>query len=140
MRSMKNSARFLPFVVLVLGLLVAAMPAAAQWSQVPAIPTTNIYGMFSNADTLIAGTDSVLYVSTNAGVTWQRTSRVTSVVFALPAVWFRNGRIYAGAFGQGVFVSDNLGTTWQDYNQGLVGGFQDSQLDVGDLQQRGDSL
>jgi hypothetical protein len=61
-------------------------------------------------------------------------------VTAIQAVRIRNGRLYAGTFGQGVRVSDDLGTSWQDFNQGLVGGFEDSQLDVVDLQFRGDDL
>jgi hypothetical protein len=31
------------------------------------------------------------------------------------------GRLYAGTYGQGVFVSDDLGSTWADFNQSLVG-------------------
>jgi hypothetical protein len=58
----------------------------------------------------------------------------------IDAVRIRNHRLYAGTFGQGVFISDNLGTTWQAFNQGLVGGILNSQLDVADLQVRGDSL
>ena len=41
----------------------------------------------------------------------------------------RNGRIYAGTSGQGVFVSDDLGSTWLGFNQGLVGGIFNTQLD-----------
>jgi hypothetical protein len=39
-----------------------------------------------------------------------------------------------------VFVSDDLGTSWQAFNQGLVGGFLDTQLFLDDLVSRGDSL
>jgi len=52
----------------------------------------------------------------------------------------RNGRVFVGTAGLGVFVSANLGQTWQAFNEGLVGGFLNTQLDVSDLQVRGDSL
>jgi hypothetical protein len=52
----------------------------------------------------------------------------------------RNGRLYAGTLGQGVFVSDNLGDSWAAYNQGLVGGFANAQLYIKELLIRGDSL
>jgi hypothetical protein len=60
-------------------------------------------------------------------------------VTSIPGLWVRNGRIYAGTFGQGVFVSDDRGATWQAFNQGLVGGFLDTQLFISDLVVRGDS-
>jgi hypothetical protein len=52
----------------------------------------------------------------------------------------RNGRLYAGTFGQGVFVSDDRGTSWNGFNQGLTGGAFDSQLFLSDFAVRGDSL
>ena len=60
-------------------------------------------------------------------------------------VKIRNGRLYAGTNrfdtpGQGVFVSDDLGDTWTAFNQGLVGGFGNTQNDITDLLIRGDSL
>ncbi len=49
------------------------------------------------------------------------------------------GFLYAGTLGQGVFVSSDLGASWQSFNQGLVGGFADSQLFIMDLLLRGDT-
>ena len=140
MRSTTVSPSMLRLGALVLGLLASFTPASAQWSQVPSIPATPVFSLFTNADTIVAGVDTATYVSTNAGASWQRSSRLTPVVFAVSAAWFRNGRLYACAHGEGLFVSDNLGATWQDYNQGLTGGILNTQFEVDDLQQRGDSL
>src|SRR5262249_14252343 len=41
---------------------------------------------------------------------------------------------------RGVFVSADLGATWSDFNQGLVGGFDDTQLDISDMLIAGDSI
>jgi hypothetical protein len=55
-------------------------------------------------------------------------------------VRMRNGRLYAGTRRKGVFVSDNLGDSWTDFNQGLVGGIGNSQLVIVDMLIRGDSI
>jgi len=131
-----NAAR----IVLSLALLAAASPAAAQWTRITALPVTNVFTVWSNGDTIAAGVDTATYISTNAGTSWKRSAKVAANVVSVQSVIVRNGRTYAATFGQGVFVSDDLGDTWQPFNQGLTGGFQDSQLDVVALVMRGDSL
>ena len=120
--------------------LFAVTPAWAQWSRVPDLPASDIFSVYANGDTLAAGADTAVYVSTNAGATWKRSARVAPGVTEIHAVWVRNGRIFAGTHGQGVFVSNDLGDTWLDFNQGLVGGPFNSQLDVANLLVHGDSL
>jgi hypothetical protein len=73
-------------------------------------------------------------------VSWRRSAKPAAGVASIQAVWVQNGRLYAGTFGQGVRVSDDLGATWQAYNQGLVGGILDSQLAIVDLEVRGNEL
>jgi hypothetical protein len=126
--------------LLALGVLLSATPAAAQWSRVAALPVTDVFVVRAFGDTIVAGVDTATYVSTNAGLTWKLSARPAPAVVVVDAAWVRNGRLYAGTFGQGVFVSDDLGTTWQAFNQGLTGGFANSQLSVSDLVVRGDSL
>lgn len=115
-------------------------PARAQWTPVNGIPNTQLFSMFSNGDTLATAADTAVYVSTDQGQTWKRSTKPVAGVAAIEALLIRNGRLYAGTFGQGVFVSDDLGTTWSAFNQGLVGGFLNSQLDLVDFRVRGDSL
>lgn len=135
-----GSSRFSRFTAVALGLLTVAAPASAQWIQVPEIPTIELSSLWANGDTIAAGADTAVYVSTNAGATWSRSAQPVAGVTSIQAVWVRNGRLYAGTFGQGVHVSDDLGTTWSPFNQGLVGGFLDTQLDVVDFQLRGSVL
>lgn len=117
-----------------------AAPASAQWIRVGALPARDVFCIRSVGDTIAAGVDTAVFVSTNAGVTWRRSSKPTPGVTLIGAVLIRNHRLFAGTFGQGVFVSDDLGTTWQAFNQGLVGGAFDSQLDISDFEVRGDSI
>jgi hypothetical protein len=120
--------------------LLAAAPASAEWTRVLDLPVTNVFSLFSNGDTLAAGVDTAVYFSTNGGAGFRASTKPTPAVTSIPGLWVRNGRIYAGTFGQGVFVSDDRGATWQAFNQGLVGGFLDTQLFISDLIVRGDSL
>ncbi len=126
--------------LVLLGLLVVAVPAAAQWTRVPEVPAADVFSVWANGDTIAAGVDTAVYVSTDTGATWKRSVQVAPGVNRIGAVWVRHGRLYAGTFGQGMFVSDDLGTTWLGFNQGLVGGFLDTQLNIEDLVVRGDSL
>jgi hypothetical protein len=117
-----------------------AAPASAQWIRVGALPARDVFSVRSRVDTIVAGVDTAVFVSTNAGATWRRSSRPVAQVTLISAVLMLNHRLYAGTFGQGVFVSDDLGSTWQAFNQGLVGGAFDAQLDISDFEVRGDSL
>jgi len=123
-----------------LALFLLGVPARAQWSPVAAIPATPLFSFFVNGDTLAAGADTTVHVSIDGGSTWRHSVRPAAGVQAITAVRMRNGRLFAGTFGQGVFTSDDLGGSWQEFNQGLVGGVLDSQLDVDDLVARGDTL
>jgi len=125
---------------LLLAALAIAAPASAQWGPVEEVPPTRIFTVATKADTIAAGADTAVYISTDAGKTWLRSAKPVAGVASIQAITIRNGRLYAGTFGQGVHVSDDLGSTWHPFNEGLVGGFLDSQLDVTDLQLRGDSI
>ena len=127
-------------LALVLAAVTAAEPAFAQWTRVAEIPATTIFSVWANGDTIAAGADTVAYISTDAGTTWRQSGKPALDVTTIDAVRMRNGRLYAGTLGQGVFVSDDLGATWLDFNEGLVGGFADTQLSVVDLLVRSDSL
>ena len=105
---------------------------AAAWSRVTDVPVNEIYSVFVDGNTIVAGGDQFAYVSTDAGGTFTRSAAMAPGV-PLVSVKMLDGRIYAGTANRGVFVSDDLGRTWLDFNQGLVGGFADSQLDIADL-------
>lgn len=126
--------------LLLLGALAGAAPASAQFSPVTALPGKEMFSVVANGDTIAAGADSVTFVSTNAGATWLRSAKPVAGVTSIQAVLVHDRRLYAGTFGQGVFVSDNLGATWSSFNEGLVGGILNSQLFIVDFAVRGDSL
>jgi hypothetical protein len=129
---------FLVAVSLALG--ASAATAAAPFTRIAALPADDVFALRVVGDTIAAGMDTVAFVSTDGGTTWRRSSKVAPGVKLVSAVLIRNGRLYAGTAGQGVHVSDDLGATWQPFNQGLVGGILNSQLDVSDLERRVNDL
>ena len=138
--SVSAGTRSIGLMVAVLGLMATTAPASADWTRVTEIPVTAINALWANGDTIAAGVDTAVYVSTDAGASWKRSAKPAPNVVIVSALWIRNGRLYAGTYGQGVFISDDLGASWSPFNQGLVGGFDDSQLNLSDLQMRGDSM
>src|SRR4030095_3994447 len=115
------TATFRSSLVLV-GLLAFAAPASAQWTRVTEVTPFDVFSVWANGDTLVAGADTVVFVSTDAGATWRRSAKVGPGVTEIRQVRERNRRIFAGTFGQGVFVSDDLGATWTGFHPWLGGG------------------
>ncbi len=71
--------------------------------------------------TIYAATVGGLHRSTDGGKSWDRVSRESLVVTAL-AVDPRTGRLYVGTEGEGVFLSDDAGTTLERGATGLAEG------------------
>ena len=133
---MSAARRLLPALLVA----VFASPAAAQWTQVPPVLTDDVFSVWANGDTIVAGADTSTYVSTNSGATWKKSVKVVPGVLVIEAVLLRNGRLYAGTIDHGVFISDDFGDSWTAFNEGLVGGFLDTQLDIISLVVRSDTL
>jgi len=133
-----NRVAWFPTVVVVLAMGTSS--ASAQWTRVSEVPVADIFNVWTNGDTIAAGSDSTAFVSVDAGATWTTSTTVAGGLSTIEAVRVHNGRLYAGTRGQGVFVSSDMGATWQSFNQGLVGGVNNSQLVIMDLLLRGDSL
>ncbi len=125
---------------ILLALAALPAPASADWTRVLEVPAVTLYSVWANGDTIAAGSDSTVFVSIDAGATWKGSATVTSGGLEVERVRVFHGRLFAGTRRAGVFVSDDLGDTWSGYNQGLVGGFADSQLDIIDMLIRGDSM
>jgi len=126
--------------LIVPALLSLASPVAAQWTRVTEVPPTTFYSVWTNGDTVATSGDSTVFVSTDRGATWKGSAVVTRSGLEVERVRVRNGRLYAATRRNGIFISDDLGDSWADFNQGLVGGFGNSQLDIVDLVIRGDSM
>src|SRR5262249_39114032 len=85
---------------LVAGLAAFAAPALADWVHVDDLPSTEVFSVWSNDDTLAVGMFSSVFVSTDAGLSWRGSTEPVAGTTTIQAVWIRNGRLYAGTFGQ----------------------------------------
>ena len=110
-----------------------AAPASAQWTPVADVPVGATYTVSVSGDTILAGVDSLVYVSINGGTSFKQSGPVVPERRPVAATRVHGGRIYAGTYGLGVLVSSNLGDTWNSFSQGLVGGPFDTQLFISDL-------
>ena len=72
-----------------------------------------------NGQLVYAGTSSGLFISTDAGVTWEATELTRSVRTLVydPA---NPSNLLAGTYGYGVYASTDGGTTWTEMNDGLT--------------------
>src|SRR5690242_19476254 len=100
-------------LVAALGMVAApyamATPAAAQSFRVAALPASDVFSLRVVGDTIAAGMDTVTFVSTDGGASWHTSTRPSKDAKVIDAVLVRNHRLFAGTFGTGVFVSDDLG-------------------------------
>jgi hypothetical protein len=125
---------------LALGAAAAVPAAATPWSRIPALPAADVYSLEAQHDTLLAGVDDAVWTSLDGGATWARSATLPVTPVSVEAARFAGGRLWAGTYGSGVFVSANRGASWQAANTGLTGGVNGSERHVVDLATRGDSL
>jgi hypothetical protein len=116
---------------------ILAAPAGAQWTRVAEIIELDVPSLFARADTLVAGVDTAVYISTNAGASWQKSAGIGANLPGVSAIWLENGRIITGSFGQGVHTSNDLGASWLARSGGLAG---PGSHHVNDLESRGGTL
>src|SRR5262245_66304398 len=74
-------------------LVLIAPPASADWIRVSEVPNATFYTVWVNGDTIAAGSDSTVYVSTDAGATWRGSAMVTANGLNVERVRMRNGRL-----------------------------------------------
>ncbi len=102
-----------------------SLDSGATWERLNVLPTigdaTALAIDPSDPRRIYAGTERVLYRSEDGGVSWADVGLdlPTGQVLSLTIDRDRPETVYAVIGGQGVFVSDNHGTTWSPLNEGL---------------------
>lgn len=93
-----------------------------QWTRVSVIPEmTNVPSFYLEGENIYAGGDSIIYLSTNEGESWNISNRISAGVDFVSAITKYGNRIFAGTYNYGVFESTDNGTTWFPRNNGLNG-------------------
>jgi hypothetical protein len=82
---------------------LAGSPAFADWARVTDIPAGDVFSVRTVGDTIVAGVDTTVYVSTNAGTSWA----------------LRGDSIFAATLGAGVYVRNLSGATWHPFGTEL---------------------
>jgi photosystem II stability/assembly factor-like uncharacterized protein len=72
-----------------------------------------------DTDIIYAATESGIYRSTNGGTSFTKVSGSVSATRCLLMDPGDNSVIYAATYGQGVWMTENAGSTWQELNDGL---------------------
>lgn len=106
---------------IILSTLFVPWLAAAQWTRVDAIPSVDVASLYITGNTILAGTDSAVYISTDSGMGWIRSATLPGSPMFIDAVTMFDGKIVAGTGGNGMYVSSNSGQSWTALSQGLVG-------------------
>ncbi len=107
------------FSFVLFSLLASSILLGQQWTRIGAVPATDIPSLFARGDTIIAGTDSAIYLSTDRGITWSRSSTIPDAPIFVDAITISNNTIIIGTGGKGVFTSSDNGASWQPMNNGL---------------------
>ncbi len=102
--------------------LLISTDLGATWTQ----SRTGLNGMVNalmtvpgNGRLVYAGTDSGLFISTDAGTTWEPTA-LKRPVRTLVCDPVHPAGMFAGTYGGGVYASTDGGETWSEMNDGLT--------------------
>lgn len=89
----------------------------AQWNKVEEITSPFVYSAIFDDDSIYVGGDS-LYISRDRGLTWQA-SALSGQSIEITALFKFGQKLFAGTYGNGVYISSNSGTSWQSFNLGI---------------------
>src|SRR5574338_714984 len=90
----------------------------AQWNKVEQITSPIVYSVLFDNNDIYVGGDS-LYISRDKGQTWEA-SIVTNQPIEITALFKYGGKLFAGTYGSGVYISANNRMSWQSFNLGLM--------------------
>ncbi len=108
-----------PRTALLLLLVFCTPRGQAQIITLPGLPSEPFFSLASRGDTLLAGAER-LYVSTDAGTTWQARGQLAPDA-PIDALVQTNAGWFASSLGRGVYHSADEGRSWSGYNAGLTG-------------------
>ena len=103
-------------------LFVISSTTYAAWEQCNGPSGLIIKALAISGETMFAGSDAGLFLSTNNGENWSRITFVNGVAYwpSICAIATRGDTVFAGSDGSGVRISTDKGTTWSQINTGLT--------------------
>jgi hypothetical protein len=90
--------------------ILFAINGNAQWVQMNnGMDTVTAVSFASSGNNIFAGTYYGIYVTTNAGSNWTKTSFINDAVFSMLV---NGNKIFAGTWHNGIYLSTNNGMNW----------------------------
>jgi len=120
------SGRFLSFAVsgsnIIAGTdsgIYISSDGGSNWIR-NSITTRAIISIIVNGGTTFAGGYGGVYRSSNNGTSWTKANN-TGLSTGIQSLAMRGSNIFAGTYGEGVFISSDSGSTWISDSSGLSG-------------------
>lgn len=105
-----------PLIVL---LLFSDQVSGQSWKQVEAIPSIWMTAIAATEDKLwVAGENKLYHLSGESG-NWDSTAIIHPELQYISDILVHEDIIFVADEAKGIFISENRGQSWQDYNQGL---------------------
>lgn len=111
--------RFMKTILIILAFAFSEI--LPQWKKVESIPDVDIYSLYKSGSKIYAGAEGYIYISSDGGNNWQQSAKVHPDADVVSALIKYNDILFAGTYGFGVFISENEGDSWTEYNSGLTG-------------------
>src|SRR5512135_468956 len=106
-------------VLIILFILLNCKIALCQnfWQQTNGPYGGVINALALNGTSIYAGVEGGVYVSNNNGSSWTNTGLTDYNIFA---IFPSDGNLFAGTYGDGIFLSTDNGLNWTAANNGLT--------------------
>ncbi|MGE5365293.1 MAG: T9SS type A sorting domain-containing protein [Bacteroidota bacterium] len=105
--------------ILMYFMLLSLTSVFADWQRAGQDIQGHIYGLYFDKNYIFAGGDSLVFISHDAGRTWQHTEIIRGKAVLASDFLRVSGIVYASTYGYGVFRSSDNGESWQPFSEGL---------------------
>jgi|GEM_PF-6165843 len=99
--------------------LLTSLALHAEVKRIEALPQTIFYSLAVRGDTVLAGTDTLLYVSTDCGTTWRSSGRIAPNFEYVDVIAITSCGWFVGSANGGVYYTNDGGMTWNPAADGL---------------------
>lgn len=127
--------RYFGFLLFFL-ILLTSSGVPQNWQRGSGLPSGVYYSIYAHNGNLYTGSDSLLYKSTDGGISWAPLEGQLPAGAYFTRFFSYKDYLYVATTNTGILRSNNGGKTWQDFSAGLEGWA----LDIIEMCAVGDSL
>lgn len=100
-------------------ILVLFQTGFAQWEKLSNYNYGETGILFSVNDTILAGNENRIFISTNAGNNWIASNPISDEITFIPSAYKYGNLLFVGTYTHGVYYSKDNGVNWIHLQQGL---------------------